>query len=207
MTRKSKIQDIEALERDYRTSGIADRHLGPKYGVSSSYVGKIAKKRGWKREKRVIHRFGLEPKEPHNPIGATPLYKTAEEMEAAIQAMFETCAAEERPATIAGLALELGFVSRDALYTYEAKNTEFARVIKKARTRIESVVEEKCVRHGTAGQIFWLKNRDNAQWVDKKEQVVTTKKLDDMEGEELAGYIRDLEGELEKISGTRSTKH
>ena len=211
-TIKTKIKDLPGLEREYRTSGIANRILGPKYGCSKQYVTYLAKRLGREREVpvepgrgKLSDLYGLTQEKELD--GVQRKYKTPEDMDAAIQRMFKKCEKEETVATIAGLALELGFASRSSLYAYEERGGAFADVINKARTRIEAVVEAKCVNEGRAGQIFWLKNRDNAQWVDKKEQLITTKRVDEMEGEELGDYVRDLESELARINERSTTRH
>ncbi|HYE53674.1 MAG TPA: terminase small subunit [Chitinophagaceae bacterium] len=74
-------------------------------------------------------------------------------------------------ATVTGLALFLGFESRQSLYDYE-KNEEFSYIVKKAKLRVEHEYEKKL--HGTnvTGPIFALKNMG---WADKSEQEVTHK--------------------------------
>ncbi len=68
--------------------------------------------------------------------------------------------------TITGLALHLGFESRQSIYDYAEKG-EFAYVIKKARLRIEAFVESDLLTtRSPTGAIFWLKNHG---WADKTE--------------------------------------
>lgn len=64
---------------------------------------------------------------------------------------------EQIPATIAGLALFLGFNSRQAFDDYEAKG-KFADVLKRARLRIEAIYEKKLYQQSSPGAIFALKN-------------------------------------------------
>ena len=98
--------------------------------------------------------------------GGRPLkYKTPEEMQKAVDAYFVDIEANDRVPTIAGFALYLGFDSRISLYNYEGR-PEFLSVIKKARARIEAVVEALMLSRGHAGHIFWLKN--NAKYEDKQ---------------------------------------
>lgn len=68
-------------------------------------------------------------------------------------------------ATISGLALFLGFESRQSFYDYE-KNEEFSYTIKKARLRIESAYEQELLSRNATGAIFALKNFG---WRDKQE--------------------------------------
>ena len=64
------------------------------------------------------------------------------------------------PPTLTGLALHLGFESRQSIYDYEKRNDGFSYTIKKARLRCENYVEDALLS-GTihpAGAIFVLKN-------------------------------------------------
>jgi len=70
------------------------------------------------------------------------------------------------PATITGLALYLGFESRQSFYDYEDKEG-FTYTIKRARLRIENEYEKKLSGNNVAGPIFALKN---LSWKDKTEQ-------------------------------------
>jgi hypothetical protein len=69
------------------------------------------------------------------------------------------------PPTITGLALYLGFASRQSFYDYE-KDGEFSYVIKRARLRIETEYEKRLMGNNPAGAIFALKNFG---WSDKQE--------------------------------------
>ena len=76
--------------------------------------------------------------------------------------------------TITGLALELGFESRQSIYDYE-KNGKFSYTIKKARLRVENFYEENLMGDHTAGAIFALKNfgwADNQNVNIKSEQPI-----------------------------------
>lgn len=70
----------------------------------------------------------------------------------------------EQP-TITGLAYFLGFESRQSFYDYE-KEPEFSYTIKRARTRIEILYEQRLFSNANAGAIFGLKNFG---WTDKQE--------------------------------------
>ena len=65
--------------------------------------------------------------------------------------------------TITGLALHLGFCSRQSFYDYESR-PEHSYTIKKARTFIEKHYEELLQVGNTTGAIFALKNMG---WLDK----------------------------------------
>lgn len=71
--------------------------------------------------------------------------------------------------TITGLALFLGFESRQSIYDYEKDGT-FSYIIKNARLRVEEGYEERL--HGAipTGAIFALKNMG---WKDKVENEIS----------------------------------
>lgn len=111
-------------------------------------------------------------------VGCPPRYKTPEEMQKVIDEYFESCNGEyvivdgcvatdkhgypvktkERPLTITGLALALGFNGRQALLNYEGK-PEFVDTIKRAKSRIEQYAEERLFdKDGVNGAKFNLSN-------------------------------------------------
>lgn len=67
--------------------------------------------------------------------------------------------------TITGLALFLGFCSRQSMFDYESK-PEYSYTIKKARIRIERIYESMLHSQSCTGAIFALKNFG---WRDKTE--------------------------------------
>ena len=69
------------------------------------------------------------------------------------------------PITITGLALYLGFASRQSFYDYE-KHEEYSYIIRRARLAIESFYEEKLISKSPQGSIFALKNMG---WFDRQE--------------------------------------
>lgn len=68
--------------------------------------------------------------------------------------------------TMAGLAIALGFKSRQSLINYEKKD-EFLDTIKNARMRVEAALEDRLFDPSCVGVIFNLKN--NFDWKDRKE--------------------------------------
>ncbi len=90
-------------------------------------------------------------------------YETPEAMQLVIDRYFLTA---EKP-TVSGLALELGFTSREALHNYEGYSQEFADTVKRARLRIEVYYEEKLLDKdfNVSGAIFALKNLG---WTDRQ---------------------------------------
>lgn len=116
-----------------------------------------------------------------NPVGRPPFFKTPEELEAKIDDYFNNCPETDKRGvvlrnkegdtyidyincfTVCGLALHLGFTSRNAMYNYEEKE-EFIGIIKKARTLIEKGYEQNLHGGQCTGSIFALKNMG---WNDK----------------------------------------
>jgi len=72
---------------------------------------------------------------------------------------------EPEPPSITGLALFLGFESRQSLYDYEDK-TEFSYSIKRAKLRVEKNYEKYLLSQSATGAIFALKNFG---WADKQQ--------------------------------------
>jgi hypothetical protein len=90
--------------------------------------------------------------------GRPPLYEDPLLMEAKIEQYFDGLEAGEAP-SVAGLAFELGFASRNALWEYEQK-PEFSDTIKRAKLRMEVDRTKRLLSSGTptAGVIFDLTN-------------------------------------------------
>jgi hypothetical protein len=118
--------------------------------------------------------------------GQPAYFKTPEEMRAKVDEYFEHIKGEREtrvseggsievwirnpePATITGLALFLGFESRQSIYDYAEKG-EFSYIIKSARLRVECEYEKKLSGDKPVGSIFALKNMG---WSDKVSQEVT----------------------------------
>lgn len=72
---------------------------------------------------------------------------------------------EPEPPTITGLALHLGFASRQSFYDYEERG-EYSYIIKNARLRVEKGYELRLHGNNPTGSIFALKNMG---WSDKQE--------------------------------------
>ena len=95
--------------------------------------------------------------------GRPPLFDSEEKLQLAIDEYFTNLDKEEP--TITGLALYLGFESRQSFYDYE-KIDKFSYTIKRARLRIESNYEQWLFSRNPTGSIFALKNLG---WKDKTE--------------------------------------
>lgn len=126
------------------------------------------------------------PKRRNKPgAGRPPRYSTRAELEEKIEAYFDEIKGEplrdddgkyvldkrgqvvmigQRPPTVTGLALALGFATRKSLLEYQAK-PQFARVIEEAKSRIAMYAEERLYdRDGCMGARFSL--RYNFKWDD-----------------------------------------
>ena len=96
-------------------------------------------------------------------VGRPPKYKSKEEIEEKIDAYFKQCEGEvlkdnngntvfnkfgnpviinQRPPTVTGLALALGFSTRLSLLNYQGKK-EFMNTITRAKARVEAYAEER----------------------------------------------------------------
>lgn len=122
-------------------------------------------------------------------VGMTPMYTSVEEIESKIEQYFEDCKGypltdekgkqvfnkfgspifiDVHPPTITGLALALGFTSRQALLNYQAK-PKFVDTITRAKARVEQYAEERLFdRDGSNGAQFSLRNNFKEWDADKK---------------------------------------
>lgn len=119
---------------------------------------------------------------------ARPLiYKTVEEMQNAIDEYFKSCEGKplldkdgnpvldkwsrpimigKRPPTVTGLALALGFKSRQALLNYQAREP-FNDAVTRAKSRVEQYAEERLFdKDGVTGAKFTLTNNFSG-WKEK----------------------------------------
>ena len=124
-----------------------------------------------------------------NKGGRPPKYKTKEEMQERIDAYFEKCEGTvlnnangevvldkygdpvvvgRKPLTITGLALALGFNSRQALLNYQGKK-EFNDTILRAKAVVEQYAEERLFdKDGANGAKFSLANNFEG-WKEKQQ--------------------------------------
>lgn len=84
---------------------------------------------------------------------------TPEEFELKASEYFAECRATERRPTIAGLAYELGFSSRQSMHDYK-KDPAYERCIGRAYLFIEDYVSDAMLdkERSTTGHIFYLKS-------------------------------------------------
>ena len=122
-------------------------------------------------------------------VGRPPMYNTKEEMQEKIDKYFEQCEGiykkdnegnvltdkygepvvfNRKPLTITGLALALGFNSRQSLLNYQDKE-EFMDTITRAKARVEQYAEERLFdKDGANGAKFSLANNFK-DWKEKQE--------------------------------------
>lgn len=111
--------------------------------------------------------------------GRPPIYKTKEEIEEKIESYFKECEGrpltdaageavlnkygspiiiDRKPPTVTGLALALGFASRQALLNYQGKK-QFNDTITRAKSRVEEYAEQRLFdKDGSNGAQFSLRN-------------------------------------------------
>ena len=100
------------------------------------------------------------------------LYENKEQVQKIIDEYFKLCDENYKPYTMSGLAYALN-MSRQSLINY-SKDDEFFDTIKKAREKVETMLEENLYRLGNnSGIIFNLKNnfgwRDSVEVTDNRE--------------------------------------
>lgn len=101
--------------------------------------------------------------------GRPPVYEYPEKMLEKIIEYFEENDKEDL--TVTGLALYLGFSSRQSLFAY-GKKKEFSYIISRAKLMVESKYESNLSGSNATGSIFALKNMG---WKDKSESEISGK--------------------------------
>lgn len=137
----------------------------------------------------------------NKPVGRPPMYATKEEIQEKIDEYFKECEGTVlrdsndepifdkygqpviigmRPPTVTGLALALGFTSRQALLNYEGKE-EFVDTIMRAKARVEQYAEERLFdRDGSHGAQFSLRNNFKGWNGDREGNADALNKLDEV---------------------------
>lgn len=146
-------------------------------------------------------------------MGRPKVYKTAKQMEKAIDKYFQDCQGKPlldddghvltdkrgnpvligaRAPTVTGLALALGFNSRQTLLNYQAKE-EFVDTITRAKTRCEEYAESRLyTRDGARGAEFSLKY--NFGWEGLKDNTPPGAETeDDPLSRSLMDYAKELD--------------
>lgn len=147
-----------------------------------------------------------------NLVGRPPMYKSKEEIQEKIDKYFEECEGKvledkdgnpilnkyggviiigSKPPTVTGLALALGFSTRQSLLNYQAQD-EFLDTITRAKSRVEQYAEERLFdRDGSHGAQFSLRNNFKG-WKSKDiEETEDTSTVDDGFMEALNATARD----------------
>ena len=94
-------------------------------------------------------------------------WRSAKALQAAVDAYFEECSEKGRVPSVAGLALALGFMSRQSLARYtdrmhEENNDDYVVIITSAKTRIEEAnIQLAYNKEASAGARFMLQNGFN----------------------------------------------
>lgn len=101
--------------------------------------------------------------------GRPSKFETPEQLQVAIDQYFKETAPGKQ--TVTGIALWLGFESRQSFYDYEQRE-EYSYMIKEARLRVENDYELTLRSTNVTGSIFALKNMG---WKDKVEQEISGK--------------------------------
>lgn len=114
--------------------------------------------------------------------GRPPLFNSPEEMQVAIDRYFNETTSKvitktgvdyiDGPFTMTGLALALGFSSRQSLYEYE-EHEQYADTVSRARARVIAYAEGRLYdRDGAMGAKFALSNYKDG-WAERSEQIVS----------------------------------
>jgi len=98
------------------------------------------------------------------PVGRPRIYDSPEDFEAKVYEYQDHCKEAKEPVTWTGLALFMGFSSRQSIDEYQ-KYPEFSDSVKKAKTFVEWHYEMRLCGSTPTGAIFALKNMG---WDDKQ---------------------------------------
>lgn len=125
--------------------------------------------------------------------GRPRVIQTPEEFDQLVNEYVEMCSESGSPLTFSGLALHLGFTSRQSLYDYK-KREEFSYTVKRARLKIEAAYEARLFGSNVAGAIFALKNHG---WSDRQDHTHTELPFDveSATDEELARLVAGVDVE------------
>ena len=124
-------------------------------------------------------------------------YDDPADFDAKVDEFFAYCAADGQPVTWTGLALYLGFSSRQSIDEY-MQYEGFSDPVRKAKARVENEYEKRLHGNSPTGSIFALKNMG---WSDRQELAlsgsVTSKNINsDMSPDEAARiYAEELKAD------------
>jgi len=100
-----------------------------------------------------------------NKGGRPRIIKTPEEFTEKVDLYIAECGDTDTPITWTGLALSLGFCSRQSIDEY-LNYDGFSDPVKRAKSLVESAYEKRLAGNSPTGAIFALKNMG---WKDKSE--------------------------------------
>jgi len=103
-------------------------------------------------------------------VGRPRLYETPEQFEEKVYEYQEYCKETKEPVTWTGLALFLGFSSRQSINEYESYDG-FSDAVKRAKLFVEWHYEMRVNGNNATGPIFVLKNMG---WSDKQDLALTS---------------------------------
>jgi hypothetical protein len=104
-------------------------------------------------------------------VGRPRKIESPAEFDRLVDEYVERCKAEEEPITMTGMALALGFTSREAFDTY-TDYEGFSDSVKAAKMIVENAYEKRLHGQNVAGAIFALKNFG---WRDRHDLDVTNR--------------------------------
>lgn len=102
-------------------------------------------------------------------LGRPRIVETPEEFTTRATTYFEECDRDDRKPTTYGLALALGFASRQSLWDYR-QHPDFSYAVTRAISFIGVYHEENLFGAKPQGSMFWLKQDD---WKDEKSMKMT----------------------------------
>ena len=125
--------------------------------------------------------------------GSSAVYPRPHLLKQKIDEYFQICEIEEKPLTVAGLTVSLGFKNIESFKSYAKKGEEYETIVETAITRIEAYKNELLLKAGknVAGVIVDLKH--NHKWSDRM-QVDTTV----APGGSLAALLDSMQGQVLK---------
>lgn len=118
------------------------------------------------------------------PAGRPPIYTDPKELDKKVDEYIELCKSGDQYPAITGMALHLGFSSKESLYVYK-KKPEFMDPIKKGLSFIELHHEQSLNKKSCTGHIFALKNMG---WADRTE----VKQVNEVDEEQMEKRLREL---------------
>lgn len=119
-------------------------------------------KKADEEKKEYVEEWGRLPGQPRK-------IKSVDEMEKLIDRYFlDICNKENRP-TVEGLAIHLGFLSRQSLLNYEGYGKEYKNSLKRAKLYIESQIVQGAMTGKLNSHFCTFSLKNNFGWKEKTE--------------------------------------